>query len=126
MRRKVNVNPQYIGGGLADLKQELMADPDFQLGWNIHELVIAFGHVISEIRKGARLTQANLADRLGVDQSFIARLEAGRPDRMPTISTLIRVAKACGHELEVAFPPAKTASAEQAKTFVVSTRDYTK
>src|SRR5204863_4291739 len=96
MARKIKVNPQYIGGDLADLKRELMENPDYRLGWGIHEVTVELGRCVSEMRNKANLTQAQLAERLGVSQSLIARLESGRPERTPTLPTLIRVAKACG------------------------------
>lgn len=51
-----------------------------------------------DLRKSRRLTQQQVADRLGVDQSAIARIESG--DRDPHLSTLRRYALAIGAEVE--------------------------
>jgi len=50
-------------------------------------------------RKRARLTQAELARRVGMSQPAIARLE--HPDYNPTLDLLERVAQALGTRLEV-------------------------
>jgi transcriptional regulator with XRE-family HTH domain len=50
-------------------------------------------------RKKAGLTQAELAERAGVTQSVIARLERGAGN--PTFLTLERVLHAAGHRLEL-------------------------
>ncbi len=55
-------------------------------------------------RTAAKLTQAELAERLGTTQSAIARLEAGRVS--PSYATLGRYAEATGARLTVGFEPA--------------------
>jgi transcriptional regulator with XRE-family HTH domain len=55
--------------------------------------------LIREARKRAGLTQVQLAERAGVAQSVIARLERG--DGNPTFETLERVLHAAGHRLEL-------------------------
>lgn len=47
---------------------------------------------IKQARLAAGLTQRQLADKMGVKQPFIARLE--RPDAYPTVRTLQKIAKA--------------------------------
>ena len=53
--------------------------------------------IIREARKRTRLTQRELADRLGTTQSAVARGEAGATD--PAFGTLVRAVRACGLEL---------------------------
>jgi transcriptional regulator with XRE-family HTH domain len=55
--------------------------------------------LIREARRSAGLTQEQLAERAGVAQSVIARLERGGGN--PTIATLERVLHAAGHRLEL-------------------------
>jgi transcriptional regulator with XRE-family HTH domain len=54
-------------------------------------------------RAAARLTQAQLAERLGVRQSEIARLES--PGANPRVDTLLRAIEATGHTLEATLRP---------------------
>jgi len=53
--------------------------------------------LIKEARTAAGLTQAQLAERAGVKQPVIARLE--RPGANPRFSTLKKVVAAAGHTL---------------------------
>jgi len=55
--------------------------------------------LVRNARKQAGLTQAELAERAGVTQSVIARLERGGGN--PTFLTLERVLHAAGHRLEL-------------------------
>jgi predicted transcriptional regulator len=55
--------------------------------------------LIRTARKSVGLTQAELAERAGVTQSVIARLERGGGN--PTFLTLERVLHAAGHRLEL-------------------------
>lgn len=49
---------------------------------------------IKQARTAAGLTQRQLAEKMGVKQPFIARLE--RPGAFPTVRTLQRIARALG------------------------------
>ena len=50
-------------------------------------------------RRRAGLTQRTLAQRAGVPQSTIGRIETGAID--PRVSTLRQLVRACGYDLEV-------------------------
>ena len=54
-------------------------------------------------RMAAKLTQAEVARRLGTTQSAIARLEGGRVS--PSVATLRRYAEATGTRLMVGLVP---------------------
>jgi len=51
----------------------------------------AFGQVIRRIRKGLKISQAELEKRTGLDRTFISDLERGIQG--PGIRTLFRIAK---------------------------------
>jgi len=55
--------------------------------------------LIREARGRARITQAELAKRIGTSQPAIARYERARS--MPDLATLHRIVEACGLELRV-------------------------
>lgn len=59
--------------------------------------------LVREARRGAGLTQAQLAERLGTTQPVIARLE--RPGSNPTFDTVAGALAAAGHRLELHATP---------------------
>ncbi|MDP2711787.1 MAG: helix-turn-helix transcriptional regulator [Solirubrobacteraceae bacterium] len=58
--------------------------------------------MVREARQVAGLTQAELAARLGIGQSAIAKLE--RDGSNPTVETLDRTLRATGHRLQMIAP----------------------
>lgn len=54
---------------------------------------------VNGARRSAGLTQRQLAERSGVPQPTIARIEAGK--QMPRADTLDRLLRACGWELDM-------------------------
>lgn len=59
--------------------------------------------LLRQARTDARITQSELARRLGVTQPTVAAWE--RPGANPTVRTLERVLAATGHRLEVVQDP---------------------
>lgn len=55
--------------------------------------------ILFEARKNAKLTQAELAKRIGADKGYISRIEKGLT--IPTVSTLYRIAAAMGLTVEL-------------------------
>lgn len=58
--------------------------------------------MIREARRQAGLTQAELASRLAITQSAVAKLE--RDGSNPTVETLDRTLRATGHRLQMIAP----------------------
>jgi transcriptional regulator with XRE-family HTH domain len=61
------------------------------------------GPLLADARRRAGLTQAELAARLGVSQSAVAKLE--RDDANPTVRTLERALRATGNRIEACPAP---------------------
>ena len=61
------------------------------------------GNVIMEARANAGLSQKDLSDRTGIDQSDISKLERGIAN--PSIGTLSRIADALGCFLNISMLP---------------------
>ena len=61
------------------------------------------GRLVREARAHAGLTQTELADRLGVAQPTVARLESSLSN--PRLATLERAIAATGNELELKLRP---------------------
>ncbi len=89
---------------LRDLKKRLMEDPEFREEYGRADDEFALIEALVRARAAAKLTQAELARRLGTTQSAIARLEGGRVS--PSFATLRRYAEATGTRLTVGLAPA--------------------
>lgn len=74
--------------------------------------------LIRDARRAAGMTQSDLAARLGVSQSAIAKLE--RRGSNPTVQTLDRVLRPTGHRLQLIAPAWGTAAAEPGPSIDVS------
>jgi transcriptional regulator with XRE-family HTH domain len=61
------------------------------------------GSLVLYSRLQAKLTQRELADRLGVAQPVIAAYETGR--RQPTVPTLMRILRGAGFDLRLGLTP---------------------
>jgi transcriptional regulator with XRE-family HTH domain len=59
------------------------------------------GRNVKRLRVAADLSQAELAERMGVDRAYVSGLETGR--RNPTVVTLWHMAKALGVKLRSFF-----------------------
>ena len=55
--------------------------------------------ILLDARKKARLTQAELASRIGADKSYISRIERGITT--PTVASLYKIAAAMGFKVEL-------------------------
>jgi len=71
--------------------------------------------LIRAARRDARLTQTQLADRLGTTQPVVARLE--RLDSNPTLATLERALDAAGYQLQLRAVPRQRAPVDETQIF---------
>jgi transcriptional regulator with XRE-family HTH domain len=63
------------------------------------------GRNVRRLRVAVGLTQAGLAERMGVDRAYVSGLELGQ--RNPTIVTLWHIGKALGVKVRLFFDEAK-------------------
>ena len=89
---------------LTELKARFMEDPEFREEYARIDGEYALIEALVRARTAAKLTQAELASRLGTTQSAVARLEGGRVS--PSFATLRRYAEATGTRLTVDLVPA--------------------
>ena len=81
--------------------KEQMRDPDFKKEWDDHELEYRLMMMVLKARNEQHLTQSELAERTGIRQSNISRIEKGQS--LPSIATLNKIAHGLGKELEIKF-----------------------
>lgn len=60
------------------------------------------GQIIEDARKKAKMTQAELARRIGSNRSYISHVEKGQTE--PRISTFYRIMNALGVRIEYTMP----------------------
>ncbi len=84
---------------IAELKNKLMSNPEFREEYERADAEFQLIEALVSARTRAKLSQAEVARRVGTTQSAIARLEGGRVS--PSVSTLRRYAEATGAKLEI-------------------------
>lgn len=86
---------------LKELKARAMKNPKVKVAYDRLADEYALAAALIDARAKARLTQSEVARRMGTTQSVVARLESGRT--VPSGATLIKFAKAVGRTLRVQF-----------------------
>jgi ribosome-binding protein aMBF1 (putative translation factor) len=81
------------------LKARLLANPKVKSEYDALAPEFEISTELVKARLRARLSQAELAQRMGTSQSTIARLESGQT--LPSTKTLLRFAKATGSKFHV-------------------------
>lgn len=59
-----------------------------------------FGQKIKRLRKAKRITQLELAERIGVDFTYVSKVENDRTMRSPAESTIRKIAEVLGIDSE--------------------------
>jgi ribosome-binding protein aMBF1 (putative translation factor) len=93
------------GGRWADLRREFAGEEGFDEAYERARLAYQLSVQVREAREAKGLSQSQLAERMGTQQSVIARLEGG--GITPTLPTLKRIADALGTKLTVGFEEPK-------------------
>ena len=86
------------------IAEQLRTDPEFRVEWERTALARAVAVAIVCYRAEHDLSQRELADRLGMKQPQVGRLELGEVN--PSIETLMRLASQLNLELTIDVRPA--------------------
>ncbi|WP_216896977.1 helix-turn-helix domain-containing protein [Nocardia alni] len=87
----------------AEMRAEVMGRPGAAAVYEAARIRFELGEAVRALREESGWTQSELADRAGLKQPAVARLEAG--GTMPTIPMLERIAEAFQMRLTVEFQP---------------------
>lgn len=82
------------------LKKKLK-DKELSIMYDEASMHLKIARIIEELRQKKGWSQAELADKSGVSQPMIARLENGDPNRVPTLSTINKVLRSLGYEVDL-------------------------
>lgn len=88
---------------LQDITNELMKDPEFAREYDALQPEMDIMRAIIDARASQNLTQKELAERTGINQADISKLENGT--RNPSINLLKRLADGLGMTLKIEFVP---------------------
>lgn len=81
--------------------KEQLKDPEFKKYYDYYGKQLEIAYQILQLRKQKKMSQVELAKRIGITQSNLARIEAGRQNF--TTNTLQKIAKALGRDLKIKF-----------------------
>lgn len=81
--------------------KEQMKDTNFKKEWDENESRYQLMMMVLHARNEEHLTRSELAERTGLRQSNISRIEKGQT--MPSIATLSKIAHGLGKRLEIRF-----------------------
>lgn len=84
-----------------DILREDLKDPEFKKWFDYYGKQLEVSLAILRLRKEKKMTQAQMAKKLGTSQSNIARLERGQQNF--TIEFLDKIAKIFNKELKISF-----------------------
>jgi len=108
-KSKEFIDPEEIGKPTEASIQEGFKDPDYRKNYMLFQVRTAIAAVIKSLRESRDMTQKQLADKAGVPQPQIARLESVDDERIPTLEQLVRIFAALDSRafLEI-VPPLQT------------------
>lgn len=84
-----------------DVLKEHLKDPEFKRYFDEFGKQLEISYSLLQMRKRAKMSQAQLAKKIGTTQSNVARMEAGNQNF--TVGMLTRIADAFGKDLTVSF-----------------------
>ena len=84
-----------------DVLREDLKDPEFKRYFDYYGKQLEISYALLQMRKRARMSQGQLAKKIGTTQSNVARMEAGNQNF--TIGMLTRIAEAFGKDLDISF-----------------------
>lgn len=84
-----------------DLKKELLQDPEVKKAYDDLELEYNIIAQVIQKRLDKKMSQKQLAEKVGTKQSAISRLEGGNSN--PSVAFLEKVAKALGGKLQISL-----------------------
>lgn len=86
-----------------DFLNEHLQDPEFKAEYDALEPEFTIMQALIDARKSTGLTQKQLAEKTGIAQSDISKLESGNGN--PSLKTIQRLANGLGMRVKLEFQP---------------------
>jgi transcriptional regulator with XRE-family HTH domain len=100
------------------IRDQVLADPDVKTEYDALEAEFNLAKQVIALRKASGLSQREFAERVGIKQPQLARIEAGK--QVPKLETLTKLAAGAGYTLEVHFVAPKGKRYPKIEPFQVS------
>ena len=94
-----------MGKNFRETLKEQMKNPEFKTEYDALSTEYQLINAILDARKAANITQKQLAEKTGIAQSDISKIENGNAN--PSFKTIERIASGMGMTVRVEFVPAK-------------------
>ena len=94
-----------MGKNFRETLNEQLKDPAFKIEYDALSAEYQLINAILDARKAANITQKQLAEKTGIAQSDISKIENGNAN--PSLKTIERIASGMGMTVRVEFVPAK-------------------
>lgn len=92
-----------MSSNFKDYLNQQLQDPEFRREYESLELEYAIKQAIIDARKASGMTQKQLAERTGISQGDISKLENGSAN--PSVKMLQRLAAGMGMQVRIEFVP---------------------
>ena len=92
-----------MGTSYKQFREEMLKDPDVKREYDALEPEYEIIRAMLDARKSKGMTQKELAERTGIRQGDISKLEHGNGN--PSLRTLQRLAAGMGMQLHLSFTP---------------------
>jgi transcriptional regulator with XRE-family HTH domain len=91
--------------GLEEVRNRALSNPAVMKEYEALRAEFQVARMTIAMRKAAKLTQQEFADKVGIKQSQLARLETGK--QLPRLDTLAALAAEAGYQVELSIKPLK-------------------
>lgn len=82
---------------------DILADPDVKAEYDALESEFNIAAQVIALRKASGLNQRDFAERIGIKQPQVARIESGK--QLPKLETLTKLASGADYAVEIHFVP---------------------
>ncbi|MBW4637365.1 MAG: helix-turn-helix domain-containing protein [Gloeocapsa sp. UFS-A4-WI-NPMV-4B04] len=104
------------------VRDSVLADPEVRAEYDALDNEFNVARAVIALRSQSGLTQRELAERIGIKQPQLARIESGK--QLPKLETLALLADGAGYTIEVNFvPKARKKRSQKIKPIKVAPRE---